>query len=156
MARRSDGRGLKTKKLLDAARASGSALAEEVRKVAKRGAAERSMAGMNVVMFITDQDRAIQHFPRGWAKKNLHGLTRLQRHGVTFSNAFTNSCMCSPARATLMTGYFPAQHGVKYTLEEDMYDPRKYDQVPMPLHLPNIATVMKAAGYEVSTRASGT
>ena len=28
--------------------------------------------------------------------------------------------MCSPARSTLMSGYFPAQHGVKYTLEEDM------------------------------------
>ncbi|HYR11108.1 MAG TPA: sulfatase-like hydrolase/transferase, partial [Longimicrobium sp.] len=46
-------------------------------------------------------------------------------------------------------GYFPAQHGVKYTLEEDMYNPRKYDQVQMPLDLPNIATVLRAAGYNV-------
>lgn len=111
--------------------------------------ADRGMAGMNVVMFITDQDRAIQHFPRGWAKKNLPGMRRLLRHGVSFENCITNSCMCSPARATLMTGYFPAQHGVKYTLEEDMYDPRKYDQMQMPLDLPNIATVMRAAGYNV-------
>lgn len=149
MARRTNGGGSKGKKLLDAALVGGRVVSEKVRKAAKRGAAERSMKGMNVVMFITDQDRAIQHFPRGWAKKNLHGLTRLQRHGLTFQNCFTNSCMCSPARATLMTGYFPAQHGVKYTLEEDMYNPLKYDQVPMPLHLPNIATVMSAAGYEV-------
>lgn len=109
----------------------------------------RSMAGMNVVLFVTDQDRAIQHFPPGWSESNLPGLTRLQRHGVTFRNAFTNSCMCSPARATLMTGYFPAQHGVKYTLELDMDDPDKYDQVEMPLDLPNLATVMTAAGYDV-------
>jgi arylsulfatase A-like enzyme len=113
-----------------------------------RGAAGRSMAGMNVVMFITDQERAIQHFPPGWAKENLPGLTRLQRHGVTFENAFTNSCMCSPARSTLMTGFFPAQHGVKYTLEEDMPDDQ-YAQVEMPLDLANIASVMKAAGYHV-------
>jgi choline-sulfatase len=109
----------------------------------------RSMAGMNVVMFITDQDRAIQHFPPDWAERNLHGATRLARHGVTFNNAFTNSCMCSPARSTLMTGYFPAQHGVKYTLETNMDNPVKYDQVELPLDFANIATVMSAAGYEV-------
>lgn len=103
---------------------------------------------MNVVMFITDQERAIQHFPPGWADENLPGLTRLKRHGVAFRNAFTNSCMCSPARSTLMTGFFPAQHGVKYTLEEDM-PAREYPQIELPLHLKNVASVMSAAGYSV-------
>jgi arylsulfatase A-like enzyme len=106
------------------------------------------MAGMNVVLFITDQDRAIQHFPPHWTERNLHGLTRLQRHGVTFDNAFTNSCMCTPARATLMSGYFPAQHGAKYTLELDM-PADQYPQVELPLDLANLATVMSAAGYTV-------
>ena len=111
-----------------------------------RGSA-RGVAGMNVVLFITDQERAIQHFPPDWARRNLPGLTRLQRHGVTFERAFTNSCMCSPARATLFTGFFPAQHGVKYTLELDM-PADEYPQVEMPRDLPNLATVMSAAGYE--------
>ena len=44
-------------------------------------------AGMNIVLFITDQERAIQHFPRGWAA-GISGLTRLQRNGLTFENAF--------------------------------------------------------------------
>ena len=109
----------------------------------------RSMAGMNVVMFITDQDRAIQHFPPHWAERNLPGATRLARHGVSFNNAFTNACMCSPARSTLMTGYFPAQHGVRYTLETSMDDPARYDQVELPLDFANLATVMSAAGYSV-------
>jgi arylsulfatase A-like enzyme len=56
--------------------------------------------------------------------------------------------MCSPSRATLLTGYFPAQHGVKYTLEEDMPDDQ-YPQVPLPRDLPNIGTALKAAGYHV-------
>jgi arylsulfatase A-like enzyme len=116
---------------------------------ADRPDAAHGMAGMNVVMFITDQDRAIQHFPPDWAERNLPGLTRLRRHGVSFQNAFTNSCMCSPARATLMTGFFPAQHGVKYTLEASMDDPLEYDQVELPLDFANIATVMSAAGYDV-------
>jgi len=64
--------------------------------------AGRSVAGMNVVLFLTDQQRAVQHFPPGWTKRNMPGLSRLQRHGLTFENAFTNACMCSPARSTLM------------------------------------------------------
>jgi choline-sulfatase len=112
--------------------------------------APTSLAGMNVVMFITDQERAIQHFPLGWSQQNLPGLAQLKRHGVTFENAFTNACMCSPARSTLQSGYFPAQHGVKYTLESDM-EPPTYPQVPLPTPstLANVATVMSAAGYNV-------
>jgi arylsulfatase A-like enzyme len=104
--------------------------------------------GMNMILFITDQDRAIQHFPRGWAQKNLPGLTRLQNHGITFENAFCNACMCSPSRASMLTGYFPAQHGVKYTLEEDMPGDQ-YPQVELPRDFKNLASVMAAAGYNV-------
>src|SRR5215472_11031350 len=96
----------------------------------------------NVVLFLTDQERAIQHFPDNWQQENLPGLTRLKQNGLTFENAFTDACMCSPARSTLMSGYFPAQHGVKYTLEDNMKDPIKNPQVELPADLPNIATVM--------------
>jgi choline-sulfatase len=104
------------------------------------------LGGMNILIFLTDQDRAIQHFPKGWAARNLPGLQRLKRHGLSFENAFTNACMCSPARSTLMTGFFPAQHGVKYTLEEDM-PADQYPQVEMPTDFENLATVAAAAGY---------
>ena len=101
---------------------------------------------MNVLVFMTDQDRAIQHFPRGWAGRHLPGLKRLERHGLTFNRAFTNACMCSPARSTWMSGYFPAQHGVKYTLEANM-PADEYPQVELSTELPNLATVAEAAGY---------
>ncbi len=106
------------------------------------------VSGMNIVVFISDQERAIQHFPRGWAQRNLPGLTRLQQNGLTFENAFCAACMCSPTRASLLTGYFPAQHGVKYTLEESM-DDSKYPQVELPQNFKNLASVMAAAGYNV-------
>ena len=48
----------------------------------------------------------------------------------------------------MLTGYFPAQHGVKYTLEEDMADD-EFPQVELPENFKNIATVMAAAGYNV-------
>jgi arylsulfatase A-like enzyme len=104
--------------------------------------------GMNVVLFITDQERAIQHFPRGWAAKNLPGLKRLKRNGLVFENAFTNTCMCSPARSTLITGLLPAQHGVRHTLEQDM-PAEQFPQVELATGLKNMASVMAAAGYSV-------
>ncbi len=105
-------------------------------------------AGMNMVVFITDQERAIQHFPRDWAEQNLPGMMRLRNHGVTFENAFCSACMCSPSRATMLTGYFPAQHGVKYTLEDTPPSP-DFPQVQLPMDLKNLASVAKAAGYNV-------
>jgi arylsulfatase A-like enzyme len=48
-----------------------------------------------------------------------------------------------------MSGFFPAQHGVKYTLEANMPYPTYPDQVPLSTSLANIATVMSAAGYNV-------
>ena len=68
------------------------------------------------------------------------------KHGITVKNAFTNAGWCSPARSTLMSGYFPAQHGVKYTLEEDMPSPQ-YPQVELATSFANPATVAAAAGY---------
>jgi choline-sulfatase len=114
--------------------------------LAKHAPAGREVAGMNVLVFLTDQQRAVQHFPPGWTKRNMPGLHRLQQHGLTFENAFTNACMCSPARSTLMSGYFPAQHGVKYTLETDMPSPQ-YPQVELATTFKNPASVVASAGY---------
>lgn len=139
------------REILKRAAAAGPVLALGGGTLTKAAAAPGSgspLAGKNLVIFITDQDRAIQHFPENWAEENLPGLTRLQQTGITFDNAFCNACMCSPSRATLFTGRFPAQHGVKYTLEEDMPSPQ-YPQVELPTDMKNLASVMSAAGYDV-------
>ena len=143
--------GLTRKQLLGSGATAASALllsqgAGVERALAAAKGKRRDVAGMNIVLFLTDQERAIQHFPQNWMRQNLPGMRRLRRHGLSFERAFTNACMCSPARSTLMSGYFPAQHGVKYTLEEDM-PASEYPQVNLPAELKNPATVMKAAGY---------
>jgi len=156
--RREEGRqdGLTRKQVLGAgAGAAAAALLSQGAGVERALAAgkggPRNVAGMNIILILTDQERAIQHFPPNWLRQNLPGMRRLRQHGLSFERAFTNACMCSPARSTLMSGYFPAQHGVKYTLEEDMPFPEYPYQVelPRPPVLSNPATVMKAAGYNV-------
>jgi choline-sulfatase len=114
---------------------------------AGKGSGE-GLGGKNVILFITDQEREIQHFPPNWLRENLPGMRRLKRHGLSFESACTAACMCSPSRSSMMTGYFPAQHGVKYTLESNM-EADEYPQVNLPTTLPNLGTVMKAAGYNV-------
>src|SRR5690606_24135258 len=92
-------------------------LAPSVSAQATPEAATGPLHGMNILLFMTDQQRHIQHFPNGWEEEHLPGLRRLKANGVSFEQATCNTCMCSPSRATLMTGLFPAQHGVKYCLE---------------------------------------
>lgn len=141
------------RRLLGTAAAAPPALALSAAELANPATAANvaaSAAGKNILIFITDQERRTQHFPEGWEEENLPGLTRLKRNGVTFDNAFCNAAMCSPSRATLLTGLYPAQHGVKHTLEEDMPVEEGYEQVEFPEDVANLATVMKSAGYDVA------
>ncbi|MFW6039177.1 MAG: sulfatase-like hydrolase/transferase, partial [bacterium] len=39
-------------------------------------------------------------------------LDRLAREGVVFESAISSSPICGPARAGMMTGLYPTQHGV--------------------------------------------
>ena len=103
--------------------------------------------GKNIILFISDQERATMHFPDGWEAENLPGLTRLKANGLSFDKCRTNACMCSAARATLLSGFMPAQHGVRYVLEDNM--PREiYPQVELPTTLSGLAEAAMAAGYE--------
>jgi hypothetical protein len=57
----------------------------------------------NIVIFMTDQERYPQYYPRGWAEQNLPTRGRLARHGLTFENAFNSTTMCSPSRKRTKT-----------------------------------------------------
>lgn len=103
----------------------------------------------NVLVIITDQERSIQHFPDGWEAANLPSMTLLKKNGLTFTNGFCNTCMCSPSRSTFFTGVYPSVHGVTdtlsfgglYSITEPTLDPS----------LPNLATMLNK-DYEVHYR----
>jgi len=83
--------------------------------MAARGGQGRSP---NILLVITDQQRYPRNWPQdpGWLKELMPNEAELARTGLTFTNAFCNTAMCSPSRATLLTGRYPAEHGVTLTL----------------------------------------
>ncbi len=102
----------------------------------------------NILLIVTDQEREVMHWPAGWAEANLPSRNRLMEHGMQFTRAQCNTAACSASRATLMTGLYPAQHGVKNLVSSD--DPKDKVQRHLPVlpsHLPNLASVMASAGY---------
>lgn len=101
----------------------------------------------NLLLILTDQERAIQWFPPAWAETHLPSYTALRNSGVHFDRCCTNAAMCSPARNTIFTGLFPAQHQSFDTLTEGFQQSEAEHQLDPTL--PNLATCLKAAGYEV-------
>ncbi|MDF1852489.1 MAG: sulfatase [Verrucomicrobiales bacterium] len=74
--------------------------------------ANASAKPKNVILIVADD--------LGWADTTLYGhtsfyetpnLERLASRGMTFSRAYSNSPLCSPTRASILTGQTPARHG---------------------------------------------
>jgi choline-sulfatase len=107
----------------------------------------------NILLIITDQEREVMHWPAGWAEANLPARSRLLEHGLQFTRAQCNSAACSASRATLMTGRYPTEHGVKNLVTSNDPDDKvqRHLQV-LPSNLPNLATVMAEAGYHVALK----
>ena len=82
------------------------------------------------------------HWPEdsGWTAQLMPNDHELARTGLSFTHAFVNSCMCSPSRATLLTGRMPAEHGVLLTHTQG-------GARPTPGNL--VATVRAGAGRSV-------
>jgi choline-sulfatase len=145
----------------------------------------------NILLLITDQQRHPRHWPDapGWLRELTPNDAELARTGLTFRNAFCNTAMCSPSRATLLTGQYPAQHGVTLTLTTGdvrpdrsnalsifltvgdilrrpgsprrrvvkqflrgllQLGPKSGNEPVLPAGIPNLAHLLRAAGYEVA------
>ena len=68
---------------------------------------------MNVLFFITDQQRADHLGCAGNEDLKTPNLDELATEGVRFTNAFCANPMCMPNRATIFTGKYPSLHGVR-------------------------------------------
>lgn len=66
----------------------------------------------NIVFLLSDDQGAWAMGCAGNKEIRTPNLDRLAETGVRFTNFFCTSPVCSPARASLLTGRIPSQHGV--------------------------------------------
>lgn len=104
----------------------------------------------NLLLIVTDQERPPMFWPEGLAEERMPSRRRLLRHGISFEAATCNTAMCSPSRASLLTGLMPAQTGVVDTLTGD--GPFSATERVLDPTLPNLGTMLRDAGYDVHWR----
>lgn len=100
----------------------------------------------NILIICTDQQRSLQHFPEGWAGKNLPWYTHLQKTGVTFKNNMCSSTACSPSRSTIFTSTYPTINGV-LKVNDTLQMSRT---LPMGGTLTTLGQIMTQSGYQMA------
>jgi arylsulfatase A-like enzyme len=100
----------------------------------------------NVVLILTDNQGAWTLDCYGNADIRTPNIDRLAREGTLFEHCYSSNAVCSPTRATLLTGLMPSQHGVHSYLAtgEPQIGPRAYSTIAEFRTLPEI---LADAGY---------
>ncbi len=97
----------------------------------------------NVLFILTDNQPASLLGAYGNPEVLTPNIDRLANEGMLFTRAMAVNGMCSPTRATLMTGLMPSQHGVHNWLDDSKLDewPRNWSAIAefrtLPLTLAN-------------------
>jgi len=99
----------------------------------------------NLVLILTDNQGPWTLGCYGNAEIRTPNIDRLAREGMRFTRAFASNAVCSPTRATLLSGLIPSQHGVHCFLDDKyMVGPQAYDTLAEFRTLPKI---LSANGY---------
>lgn len=102
--------------------------------------------GPNVLMLVTDNQSADSLGCYGNREHETPHLDRLAREGIRFDRAFCTSGLCSPTRASILTGLMPSQHGVHLALPDDDVFPKATDY-DVTREFPSLAPILQAHGY---------
>lgn len=92
----------------------------------------------NFVFILTDDHRWDAMSCAGHPIVFTPNIDRIAREGARFANAFVTTSLCSPSRATLLTGRYAHSHGVKDNATH--LDPS----------VPTFPQVLQKAGYETA------
>lgn len=96
----------------------------------------------NIILFLTDQLRRDAPGCYGNTICQTPNLDKLAQEGVHFENAFTVSPVCSPARASLLTGLYPHNHGLMLNTHIAPAWSRGLSPT-----IPTFSAILKQAGY---------
>jgi arylsulfatase A-like enzyme len=100
----------------------------------------RASAAPNIVYIVADDMGYADCGVQGCDDVPTPQLDALARGGIRFTNGYVTGTVCSPSRASLMTGRYHYRDGVK-----DWIPPGKPGLNPM---VPTVAEYLQRAGYE--------
>jgi arylsulfatase A-like enzyme len=106
--------------------------------------ASRNPQRPNVLFILSDDQGAWAMHCAGNADIVTPALDRIAANGVRFTSFFCTSPVCSPARASLLTGEIPSRHGVQDWIRDGNVGPGRIDYLD---GLPLLTDVVAAAGY---------
>ncbi|HUR60118.1 MAG TPA: sulfatase-like hydrolase/transferase [Opitutaceae bacterium] len=99
----------------------------------------------NLVFILTDNQGAWTLGCYGNPDIRTPHIDRLASEGVRFTRALSSNPVCSPTRATFLTGLIPSQHGVHSFLDPKyMMGPEAYNTLR---EFSSLGEVMRDAGY---------
>lgn len=96
-------------------------------KARNSGMASNDPGRPNVVYIVSDDQGAWALGCGGNREIKTPALDRLATQGIRFENFFCTSPVCSPARASLLTGDIPSQHGVHDWIRVGSMPPERID-----------------------------
>ncbi len=71
----------------------------------------------NILLIITDHHAYFDHDRPGEFSLCLPHFEALAAQGVHFARAYSVCPICSPARASMMTGLYPSAHGMMWNTD---------------------------------------
>lgn len=99
---------------------------------------------MNLLFLFTDQQRTDTLSCYGNDEVKTPSVDRLARSGVRFDRAYTPNAVCTPARASLLTGLMPHKHGVLVNFERNIGYPEHLNEQHT-----SFSALLREAGYRV-------
>jgi arylsulfatase A-like enzyme len=104
------------------------------------------MTRPNILLFMSDNQPADLLGCYGNDEVHTPHLDGLAARGVRFSNAYCVNAMCSPCRASVLTGLMPSQHGIHQWLDGSLMQhwPQNWSAIG---EFTNLPTLIKEAGY---------
>src|SRR5262245_40041530 len=102
------------------------------------------MPGPNFIIFLTDDQGYGDLSCMGATDFRTPHLDRLAASGARFTDWYSNSPVCSPSRAALLTGRYPGNAGVRAILGGHR------TASGLPAEVPTLATALRPLGYQTA------